>query len=236
MVGQAQVVVDGLGHTDEPHAAAHTVAVAGKLCDGVHGVVAADIEHRADVVLVKQGEQLDERGRVHIRVRQLVAAAAQIAGGGALEQLDAHAVVQQDVQFQRLLLEQTFDAVLHAVHLVCTQTAGRLVNACQTGVDHGGRAAALTNDHIPGHENLLFKVPLLIILPCNVPLPRRLCGGGRKALHCPQTGRQTRRDLQVIQKQQRCALAFCKMRKICCDSIVPVLAVVCKTQLVAQAK
>ena len=71
MVGQAQVVVDGLGHTDEPHAAAHLVAVAAELGDGVHGVVAADVEHRADVVLVKQGEQLDERGGVGVRVGSL---------------------------------------------------------------------------------------------------------------------------------------------------------------------
>ena len=164
MVGQTQVVVDGLGHTDEPHTAADTIAVAGKLCDGVHGVVAANVEHRADVVLVKQGEQLDEGCGVHIRVRQLVTAAAQIAGRGALEQFDAHAVVQQDVQFQHFLLEQTLDAVLHAVHLVCAQTAGCFVHARQTGVDHGGRAAALTNDHVLGHENLLLQISFLSFL------------------------------------------------------------------------
>ena len=55
MVGEAKVVVDGLRHADEPHAAAHPVAVAAELGDGVHGVVAADVEHRADIVLVKQG-------------------------------------------------------------------------------------------------------------------------------------------------------------------------------------
>ena len=156
MVGQAQVVVDGLGHTDEPHAAAHPVAVAAELGDGVHGVVAADVEHRADVVLVKQGEQLDERGGVGVRVGQLVAAAAQIAGRGALEQLNAHAVVQQDIQLDELFLEQALDAVLHAVHLVGTQTAGSLVHACQAGIDDGRGAAALTNDHIFGHEYLLL--------------------------------------------------------------------------------
>ena len=155
MVGKAQVVVDGLGHTDEPHTAAHTLPVAGQLCDGIHRVVATDVEHRADVVLVKQGEQLDKRGSIGIRVGQLEAAAAQIAGRSALEQFDAHAVIQQDVEFQQLFLEQTLDAVLHAVHLVCTQTAGSFVYARKAGVDHGGRAAALTNDDILGHGNLL---------------------------------------------------------------------------------
>ena len=155
MVGQAQVVVEGFGHTDEPHAAAHALTVAGKLCDGVHGVVTANVEHRADVVLVKQGEQLDERGGIGVRVGQLEAATAQIAGRSTLEQLDAHAVIQQDVELQQLFLEQTLDAVLHAVHLVCTQTAGGFVYARKAGVDHGGRDAALTNDDILGHGNLL---------------------------------------------------------------------------------
>ena len=155
MVGEAQIVVDSLGHTDEPHTAVHPLPVAGQLCDGVHRVVAADVEHRADVVLVKQGEQLDKRGGIGVRVGQLEAAAAQIAGRGALEQLDAHAVVQQNVELQQLFLEQTLDAVLHAVHLVCTQTAGGFVYARKAGVDHGGRAAALTNDDILGHGNLL---------------------------------------------------------------------------------
>ena len=154
MVGEAQVVVDSLGHTDKPHIAAHLLSIAGQFRDGIHRVVAADVEHGTDVVLVKQGEQLDERGGIGVRVGQLEAAAAQIAGRSTLEQLDAHAVIQQDVELQQLFLEQTLDAVLHAVHLVCTQTAGGFVYARKAGVDHGGRAA-LTNDDILGHGNLL---------------------------------------------------------------------------------
>ena len=53
VVGQAQVVVDGLGHADEPDAAADLGTVAAELGDGVHGVVAADVEQRADIVLIK---------------------------------------------------------------------------------------------------------------------------------------------------------------------------------------
>ena len=33
------------------------------------GVVAANVEHRADVVFVKQGKQFDERGGIRLRVR-----------------------------------------------------------------------------------------------------------------------------------------------------------------------
>ena len=55
-----------------------------------------------------------------------------------------------------LFLEEALDAVLHAVHLVGTQTAGSLVHACQAGIDDGRGAAALTNDYIFGHEYLLL--------------------------------------------------------------------------------
>ena len=159
VVCQAEVVVDGLGDPDEPDAAAHLGSVAGKLCNGVHGVVAANVEHRADVVFVKQGKQFDERGGIRLRVRQLETAAAQIAGGGALEQLNAHAVVQQDVQLQQLFLEQSLNAVLHTVDGIRAQAAGRLVHARQTGIDDGRGAAALADDDVLGHENLLLTDP-----------------------------------------------------------------------------
>ena len=51
--------------------------------------------------------------------------------------------------------QQSLDAVLHAVDLVCAQTAGGFIDACETGIDDGGRAAALADDDILGHENLL---------------------------------------------------------------------------------
>ena len=84
VVGEAEVIIDGLGYTDKTHRTAYLCAVAAELGDGVHRVVAADVEHRADVVLVKQGEQLDVGRGVRLRLGELVAAAAQIAGRCAL--------------------------------------------------------------------------------------------------------------------------------------------------------
>ena len=202
MVGQAQVVVDGLGHTDEPHRAAHPRAIAAELGDGIHRVVATDVEQRTDVVLVKQGEEFNERGGVHIRVRQLVAAAAQIAGRGALEQFDAHAVVQQNVQLQHLFLEQAFDAVLHPVDLLSSQTDRGFVDACQTGIDDGCGAAALANDDVFRHENLL-----LIQKNCYVPQNGRLrFETVPGALHCSRNKRS--HSPQVVQKECRMCKHF----------------------------
>ena len=238
VVGETQIVVDSLGHTDEPHTAAHLLPVAGQLCDGVHRVVAADVEEVADVQLFQNGEQLFVDGFVGVPVGQLVAAAAQIAGRGALEQLDAHAVVQQNVELQQLFLEQTLDAVLHAVHLVCTQTAGGFVYARKAGVDHGGRAAALTNDHILGHEYLLLQISFLsFVHRCRFRLPRRQSGVWSKGPALPADRAANKPDAASDTKIfAACVFAFCKMCKISCNPIVPVLPVVCKTQLVAQAK
>src|SRR5699024_6916564 len=49
VVGDHQVVVDGLGHAHEADVAAHMLAVVRQLADGVHAVVAADVEEIADV-------------------------------------------------------------------------------------------------------------------------------------------------------------------------------------------
>ena len=57
------------------------------------------------------------------------------------------------------------------------------------------------------------------------------------ALHCQRTGTAKQSPAATDTKIfAACVFAFCKMCKISCNPIVPVLPVVCKTQLVAQAK
>ena len=58
VVGDHQVVVDGLGHAHKADVALDACAVICQLADGVHGVVAADVEEVADVQLLQDGEQL----------------------------------------------------------------------------------------------------------------------------------------------------------------------------------
>jgi hypothetical protein len=63
-------------------------------------------------------------------------------------------------------------------------------------------------------------------------LLQRNCG---PALHTDQR-RLTKQVCKWYKNDAACECAFCKMRKNYYDSIVTVLPVVCKTQLVAQAK
>ena len=148
MVSQQQVVVDGFGHADEADLAADGLAVGGQLGDRVHRVVAADVEHCADIVLLEQLKQLDERGFVDIRLGQFVAAAAQKAGRRALEQLNIHLVGQHFIQVDELALQHTGDAVLHAVDVCSAAGLGGLVDARQAGVDDGSGTARLPDQYV----------------------------------------------------------------------------------------
>ena len=53
MVGENEVVIYGFRNTDEPDLAVVVGGVAGQLADGVHGIVASDIEEVSDVHLPK---------------------------------------------------------------------------------------------------------------------------------------------------------------------------------------
>ena len=158
VVGQHQVIVNGLGHADKADCAALRVAVGAQLGDGVHRVIAADVEHRADVILGKQLKQLHKRLFVHRRVGQLVAAAAQKAGRRALEELNVHLIAQHRVKVDELALQHALNAVLHTVDMGCTAGLGRLIDARQTGVDNRSRPARLT------YQNVLHKYTSRIIL------------------------------------------------------------------------
>ena len=54
VVGARKVVVDGFGNAYYPHVPITGLEVFGKLCDGVHGIVAAYIEEIADIIFAKQ--------------------------------------------------------------------------------------------------------------------------------------------------------------------------------------
>ena len=158
VVGDHQVVVDGLGHTHKADVALDAFAVLSQLADGVHGVVAADVEEVADVQLFQNGEQLFVDGLVLMPVRQLIAAAAEEAGRGALEQLDVQIVRQHGGKIHHPLLQQTGNAIAHTVNDLCAAVLAALKYACKACIDDGSRTARLTNDCIFTHDDFSFFV------------------------------------------------------------------------------
>ena len=166
MVGHHQVVIDGLGNAHEADIALDAVAVLGQLADGIHGVVAANVEEVANVQLFQDGEQLLVNGLVIVPIGQLIAAAAQEAGRGALEQLDIQVIGQYGGKIHHALLQQTGNAVAHAVNDLSAAALAALEYACQTCIDDGGRAARLTNDCIFTHDDFSFSSVSAFILSC----------------------------------------------------------------------
>ena len=157
MVGHHQIVIDGLGNAHEADVALDAVAVFSQLADGIHGVVAANVEEVANVQLFQDGEQLLVNGLVIVPIGQLIAAAAQEAGRGALEQLDIQIIGQHGGKIHHALLQQTGNAVAHAVNDLSAAALAALEYACQTSIDDGGRAARLTNDCIFTHDDFSFS-------------------------------------------------------------------------------
>ena len=91
-------------------------------------------------------------------VRQLVAAAAEEAGRGALEQLDVQIVRQHGGKIHHPLLQQTGNAIAHTVNDLCAAVLAALKYACKACIDDGSRTARLTNDCIFTHDDFSFFV------------------------------------------------------------------------------
>ena len=81
MVGHHQVIVNRLGNAHKADIAANMGTVISQLADGIHAVIAADVEEIADIQFAQDLEQLLVYGFAlgGVPVGQLVAAAAQIA-------------------------------------------------------------------------------------------------------------------------------------------------------------
>ena len=154
VVRNHQVIVDGFGHAHKADLAADVAAVISQLADGIHRVVAADVEEIADVQLFQNLEQLDVDGLAlgGVPVRQLVAAAAQIAGRRALEQLDIQRGFQLFVQHTGAALQQARHAVQHAVDLARAAALAAFIHTRQAGVDDRSGTAGLTDDCVFCHS------------------------------------------------------------------------------------
>ncbi len=133
VVGDHQVIVDGLGHAHKADVAADVCAVIGQLADGVHRVIAADVEEIADVQLLQNLKQLDVDGLAlgGVPVGQLVAAGTQIAGRRALEKLNVQCGFQLIIQYAGAALQHARHAVQHTVDLACTAALAALIHARQ---------------------------------------------------------------------------------------------------------
>ena len=142
VVGDRQVIVDGLRNTDDPQL---VPGLAGQLVDlvaGIHGVVAAIVKEIADVELL---EALQHRGIV--RVGELPPAGAQGGGGGAGEQVQL--LVVKRPQVHQVAGQDALGAEPGPVDSLDLRVSFGLPDRPQQGaVDHRGGAAAVGNEHV----------------------------------------------------------------------------------------
>ena len=80
MVGVYKIVINGLRLTEDTDVAADLFSIAGKLADGIHGIVAADIKEPADIHLLEFLKKL-RINRILQGFRKLVTAGAEIGAG-----------------------------------------------------------------------------------------------------------------------------------------------------------
>ena len=158
VVGVHQVVVNGFGHADKADLAALGSPVSGKLGNGVHRIIAANVEHGPNAVLGKQLKQLHKGAFVRGGVGQLEPAAAQVTGRRALEQLNFHLVVKAVIQVHNFALQKPLNAILHAVYMGGAQSFGSFIHTGQAGIDHSSRPAGLADQYIcsPRHKKALL--------------------------------------------------------------------------------
>ena len=119
-----------------------------QLLDGIHGIVAADINKRIDLQFVQNRENFLINLHVLMDLRKLISAGPQKCGRRPLQKLNIQIGMNLCGHIHILLIQKALNPVQHAVHLVEATLNGVFVNACQAGVDDRSGAARLSYDNV----------------------------------------------------------------------------------------
>ena len=155
MVGADKVVVDGLRHADDTHLVLVTLGVLGKLCNGIHRIVAANIEEIAYVVLLEDLKQagINLFSALFALLGKLLSARAESRCGSVLKTGDVLFVCKNSTKIDKILAKKSLNAVAHTVESADSTAVGILVkktsdNTGKCCIDCRGRSAGLTYDSI----------------------------------------------------------------------------------------
>ena len=116
MIRQDQVIVDSLRNTDKANVTSVMGCVAGKLADGIHGIIAANVQKITDlhpVEFVKNGLIKSIRQAF----RKLIAAGTEIRRRSQLQKLQFR-FRKTLSQVDRMILQHSLNAVDHSIHMV----------------------------------------------------------------------------------------------------------------------
>ena len=142
MVGEGQVVIDGLGHADDAHIPILLLGGQPGLVAGIHAVVAAVVEEIADVQLFEDLHHL-----LLVFGGDFIAAGKDAGAGGMTQGGDILFVLSGQVD--DVLLQDALDAAdagINGAEVDFFEPG--LDHAAGAVVDHGRGAAALGDDSI----------------------------------------------------------------------------------------
>ena len=77
MVRKGQVIVNGFGNTQELLAMSLDNGIIRQLLDGIHGIIASDIDKDLNIQLIQYGKYFFIKCRILMDIRQLITAGTQ---------------------------------------------------------------------------------------------------------------------------------------------------------------
>ena len=87
MIGECKVVINGLGASYESDGGSGDDRIIGKLLDGIHRIVSADVDEAVDLELIEHLEDLLVKFLVLIDIGELITAGSQISRRCSLKKL-----------------------------------------------------------------------------------------------------------------------------------------------------
>ena len=170
MVGDGQVVVDGLRHADHADVRADMVQIRRELHDGIHRIVAADVDEDLDAVGIERGEDLLVDVGILLKGGQLVAAGAEHGRGRLAQELHVLIGADDGLQIDELVPDHPLDAVDRAedrVDLLGEQSL--LEDPDEARVDGAGGAAGLCDGNIHDSSSYLMCAEHILIISITYP-------------------------------------------------------------------
>ena len=153
MVCSAKVVIDRLRNSHNTHLVILLLHICGKLGNGIHRIVTADIEEIADIVLFEDRKYLFKNAvRILFGIGKLLSARAERRSGRLLQKLERFLIRNERKKVCEIVREYAVNAVTHSVKrsdnslfpcFLCTEN-----DTSKSCVDGCGRAAGLSDDSV----------------------------------------------------------------------------------------
>ncbi len=141
MVCDGEIVVDGLRNTHEALLFAFLCCIVRQHLDGIHGIVAANIEQTFDLILVHNLEHLIIDFLIAFDLRQFITAGTKEGRRRSFQNLDIRVIFHILGHIHDILCQKALDAMMHSIDFLDSQFLCSREHTCQRRIDDCGRSA-----------------------------------------------------------------------------------------------